>query len=469
MVPYIANTREEAEEMLKTIGAQSIDQLFTDIKPHQRPQSFNLPEGKSEFEIGEYLKSLASRNAADLIPFIGGGYYDHYVPAAVGALISRGEFYTAYTPYQPECAQGTLQALYEFQSAICALTEMEAANASLYDGGTALYEAAMMAIRLTKRNKIIIDGGVSPIYRKIVRTYTGNLHFEFEEAPVVHGQSDRKAIEKILDSETAAVILQNPNFFGAIDDHADIVTMAHAKGALVIESVYPISLGLLKTPGEMGADIVTGEGQSLGLPLNFGGPYLGFMATRKKYIRQMPGRIVGETVDQQGKRSFVNTLQAREQHIRREKATSNICTNVSLCAVQAVIFMSLLGKEGLKELAQLNLNKAEFARKVLERIPGITVKRSSPTFNEFAICLPVDASAVVEAMIKKGFAAGFPLGRYYPGMENYMIVAVTEKRTKEEILRYAKALEEVLTQNQPLIAGNIVNLKGENHGSLRGV
>ncbi len=443
MVPYIPHTNKEIEEMLVTIGVKSVDDLFADIKPHLAPKSFNLPSGQSEFEVVEYIKKLGAKNKL-LISFVGGGFYDHYIPAAVSALVSRSEFYTAYTPYQPECAQGTLQALYEFQSSICALTEMEVANASLYDGGTALYEAAMMAIRLTKRNKIIMDGGVSPIYRKIVKTYTSNLHFEFGETAVVHGQSDREEIYRLLDKKTAAIILQNPNFFGAIDDHSDIIQKAHELGILVIESVYPISLGLLKTPAEMGADIVTGEGQSLGLPLNFGGPYLGFIATKKQFIRQMPGRMVGETVDKKGRRCFVNTLQAREQHIRREKATSNICTNVSLCAVQALIFMSLLGKEGLKELAQLNLDKAEFARQTLEKIPNVTVKRSSPTFNEFAVCLPVDASLVIEAMTKKGFAAGFPLGRYYPDMKNYMIVAVTEKRTKEEILNYAKALEEVL-------------------------
>ncbi len=408
-VPYIANTSHDIQAMLKTIGVKSMDDLFVDIKPHQRPQSFNLPAGKSEFEVVEYLNKLAGQNAHQLVSFIGGGYYDHYIPAAVKALISRGEFYTAYTPYQPECSQGTLQSLYEFQSCICALTGMEVANASLYDGGTALYEAMMMAMRITGRTKIVIDSGVNPIYRIILKSYTSNLNFEFHETEVVHGQASRENMFKLLDDRTAAVILQNPNFFGAIDDHADIIAKAHQCGALSIESVYPISLGLLKTPGEMGADIVTGEGQSLGLPLNFGGPYLGFMTTRKEYIRKMPGRIVGKTVDMHGKPCFVNTLQAREQHIRREKATSNICTNVSLCALQATIFMTLIGREGLKELAQLNLDKAEFARQTLEKIKGVQVKRSSPTFNEFTVCLPVDAAKVVEAMIERGFAAGFPL------------------------------------------------------------
>jgi glycine dehydrogenase subunit 1 len=446
MNPYIANTSDDVAMMLKRIGAASIDELFNDIKPQHRPKSFNIPEGKSEYEVMTHLRKLAGKNAAELVLFVGGGYYDHFIPAAVDALISRGEFYTAYTPYQPECAQGTLQALFEYQSAICTLTDMEVANASLYDGGTALYEAVMMAVRITGRTKVVMDGGVSPIYRKILSTYTSNLHIELRETPVVHGQSDRGQIDTLLDEKTAAVILQNPNFFGAIDDHADIIGKAHAKGVLAIESVYPISLGILKTPGEMGADIVTGEGQSLGLPLNFGGPYLGFMATRKQFIRKMPGRIVGETVDKNGRRCFVNTLQAREQHIRREKATSNICTNVSLCALQSVIYMSLLGKEGLKDLARLNLDKAEFARQRLSRIKGVEVKRSSPTFNEFTVLLPENASDVVAKMIEKGFAAGFPLGRYYPGMENYMIVAVTEKRTREDIERYAEALEEVLEE-----------------------
>ena len=448
MIPYISNTPQDVEEMLKVIGVSSVDDLFTDIGPTQQPQSFDLPAGISEFEVIEHIRALADKNTTGLVSFLGGGYYDHYVPSAVSALISRGEFYTAYTPYQPEVAQGTLQALYEYQSMICALTGMEVANASLYDGGTAIYEAVLMAMRINKRNKVVIDGGVSPIYRKILRSYTTNLDIDFAEAPVVHGQSDRDSIIGLLDQETSAIILQNPNFFGAIDDHSDIIEKAHELGILVIESVYPVSLGLMKTPGEMGADIVTGEGQCLGLPLNFGGPYLGFIATRKKHIRKLPGRIVGQTVDQNGKRCFVNTLQAREQHIRRDKATSNICTNVSLCALQATIFMSLMGKTGFKELSQLNLDKAEFAKQQLETLDGVEVKRSSPTFNEFTVCLPVSADEVVAKMIDKGFAAGFPLGRYYEGMENYMIVAVTEKRTRQEIENYVKALGDVLSESK---------------------
>ena len=444
MNPYITNTPREVEQMLEAVGVKNIDALFADIKPEHRPKSFDLPRGLSEQEVVRHVTALSLKNNVHVIPFIGGGYYDHYIPTVVPSLTSRGEFYTAYTPYQPECAQGTLQALFEYQSSMCALTGMDTSNASLYDGGTALYEAMMMAIRITGRDKVIMDGGVSPIYRKILKTYTHHLSYRFEETPVVHGQSSREEIYRLLDKDTAAVILQNPNFFGAIDDFTDIIQKAHSVGALAIVSVYPVSLGLLKTPAEMGADIVTGEGQSLGLPLNFGGPYLGFICARKKYIRKMPGRIVGETVDSKGRRCFVNTLQAREQHIRREKATSNICTNVSLCALQAAIFMAVIGKNGLKEMAQLNLDKAEYMKQVLSTIKGVEVKRSAPTFNEFTVHLPKDASQVVAAMMKKGFAAGFPLGRYYPGMERYLLVAVTEKRTKEEIDRYAKALQEEL-------------------------
>ena len=260
----------------------------------------------------------------------------------------------------------------------------------------------------------------------------------------MHGQSHRENIFKYLDNDTAAVILQNPNFFGAIDDHTDIIKEAHKKGALVIESVYPISLGILKTPGSMGADIVTGEGQSLGIPLSFGGPYLGFMGCKKEMVRQMPGRIVGATVDADGKRGFVLTLQAREQHIRREKATSNICSNESLCALRAVVYLSLLGKEGLKELAQLNHDKAEFAKELIDNIPGVQVKRSSPTFNEFTVLLPKNANSIVDELLHKNLAAGFPLGRFYKGMDNYLLVSVTEKRTKEEIETLARALEAAL-------------------------
>ncbi|MDD5613806.1 MAG: aminomethyl-transferring glycine dehydrogenase subunit GcvPA [Candidatus Omnitrophica bacterium] len=441
---FIPHSQNEVSQMLKAIGVKSVDDLFSDIKKELRPKSFDIPEGKSEFEVIEYLKKISYKNATGLINFVGAGFYDHYIPAAVDALSGRSEFYTAYTPYQAECSQGWLQAIYEYQTAICELTDMDVANASLYDGGTALYEACMMAIRITGRKKIVTDSGVNMTYRSMLYTYTSNLNIEFVETPVTHGQSDRDAIYKCLDDRTAAVILQNPNFFGAVDDHFDIVKKAHEKGALVIQSVYPVSLGILKTPGAIGCDIVTGEGQSLGLPLSFGGPYLGFMAVKKEYVRKMPGRIAGESADKEGRTGYVLTLQAREQHIRRQNATSNICSNEALCALRAVIYLSLLGPGGLKKLAQVNFEKAEFAKKVFDDIPSVEVKRSSPTFNEFTVLLPRNADEVVNRMVAKGYACGFPLGRFYKGMDNYLLVAVTEKRTKEEIVKFKESLEAVL-------------------------
>ncbi|MFA6320516.1 MAG: aminomethyl-transferring glycine dehydrogenase subunit GcvPA [Candidatus Omnitrophota bacterium] len=441
---YVPHTENDIKEMLKAIGASTTEELFKGIPNNLRAKSFNIPQGKSEFEVTEHLKKLSSKNATNLINFVGAGFYDHFIPAAVDAIVSRSEFYTAYTPYQPECSQGWLQSIYEYQTIICELTGLDVANASLYDGGTALYEAAMMAVRLTGRNKIIMDSGVNLIYRTMLYTYTSNLSVEFVEIPVVHGQSSRDELIKHLDDKTAAVILQNPNFFGAVDDHSDLVERVHKVGALAIASTYPVSLGMLKSPGEMGFDIATGEGQSLGIPLSFGGPYLGFMAAKQGLVRQMPGRIVGATVDSDGKRGFVLTLQTREQHIRREKATSNICSNEALCALRAAVFVALLGKDGIKALAEHNYRNAEFAKETLSRVKGVEVKRSSPTFNEFTVLLPRAADEVVYRMVEKGFASGFPLGRFYKGMDNYLLIAVTEKRTKEDICKLADSLEAVL-------------------------
>jgi glycine dehydrogenase subunit 1 len=441
---YIANTKQQQTEMLRLCGATSIDRLFDDIPLHLRPRSFSLPEGKSELEALELLDRYAKQNYSHLINFVGGGFYDHFIPSVIDAIVSRSEFYTAYTPYQPELSQGTLQAMYEYQTDICRLTAMETANASLYDGGTALYEACQMAIRVTERPKVIVDGGVNPIYRKMLYTYTANLSIDFCEIPVSHGQSDREKIFEALTGDTAALIVQNPNFFGVIDNHLDIVNKCHSLGILVIQSVYPIAMALLKPPGEIGVDIATGEGQSLGIPLSFGGPYLGFMATTKKLARKMPGRIVGRTADDKGREGFVLTLQAREQHIRREKATSNICSNEALCALRAHVYLSLIGKEGLKDVARLCLNKAHYAKTRLKSISGIKVLESSPTFNEFTIRLPMDAAEVAGKMIELGFAPGFPCGIYYPGMENYLLIAITEKRSKYDIGSFAETLEYVL-------------------------
>jgi glycine dehydrogenase subunit 1 len=443
-VPYITNTDEQRQQMLQEIGL-TLEGLFGDVPAEIRCKGLNLPEGMGEQEVRNRLAGISAKNYINLTSFLGGGFYDHFIPSVVYSVLGRSEFYTAYTPYQPETSQGTLQAIYEFQSMICRLTEMEASNASMYDGGTALYEAMMMALRITGRNKIVIDDSVNPIYRYMMRSYTRNLHIELVETANKDGLPDRRAILKAIDGDAAAVVLQNPNFFGCIDDFTDIAEAAHAKGTLLIVSCYPISLGILKTPGAMGADIVTGEGQSLGLPMSFGGPYLGFMATLKKHVRNLPGRIVGETVDHDNRRGFVLTLQTREQHIRREKATSNICSNEALCALAATVYLTLLGKEGLRETAQLCADKASYAYQRLTAIPG--VKAHFPAkwvFNEMVLDLPCDAAEVIGRLIEKGYAAGFPLSRYYKGMDNSILIAVTEKRTKQQIGMLAEELEAIL-------------------------
>ena len=441
---FIAAGEPEQKAMLDAVGAKSFDDLFADIAAGYQTDSFNIADGRSELETLQVLRRLAARNSGSLINFCGAGFYDHFIPSAVGALSGRGEFFTAYTPYQPEAAQGTLQAIYEYQTAIVRLTEMEVSNASLYDGGTALFEGIMMALRQTGRNRVLVDEGVNPIYRTMLRCYMQNLSIDYVEIPVADGVADRAAFKSRLNNQTAAVVVQNPNFFGCIDDLTDLVAAAHAAGALTVFSVYPVSLGILKTPGTMGADIVTGEGQSLGLPLSFGGPYLGFMATRKSLARRMPGRVVGSTQDAQGRRGFVLTLQAREQHIRREKATSNICTNEALCALRAHIYLSLLGKQGLVELAQLCAARAAYAKDQLTAIPGVQLKYGAAFFNELALELPRDASDVVSALIDKGVVPGFPVGRYYKNMPNVLLAAFTEKRTKEEIDVMAANIRAVL-------------------------
>jgi glycine dehydrogenase subunit 1 len=443
-MPYITNTDAQRAEMLSQIGLKAED-LFGEIPKELLCGGLKLPEGLSEQEVRTRLAGLASKNYIHLTCFLGGGFYDHFIPSAVYALAGRSEFYTAYTPYQPEISQGTLQAIYEFQSMICRLTEMEASNASMYDGGTALYEAMMMALRVTGRNKVIMDDSVNPIYRVMIHSYTRNLNIELIETSNADGLANREAILAVLDDKTAAVMVQNPNFFGCIDDVSDLAEAAHQKGALLIASCYPLSLGILKTPGEMGVDIVTGEGQSLGLPMSFGGPYLGFMATRKQYVRQLPGRIVGQTTDKQGRRGFVLTLQTREQHIRRDKATSNICSNEALCALTALIYVSLLGKDGLKQTAQLCADKASYAYQRLTAIPGVKPRfHAKWVFNEIVLDLPCEASGVIGKLIEKGYAAGFPLSRYYKGMDNSILIAVTEKRTKQEIGMLAEELEAIL-------------------------
>ncbi|GBU20572.1 glycine dehydrogenase subunit 1 [Fibrobacteres bacterium R8-0-B4] len=447
-MPFISVTDAQRAEMLRTCGASSINDLFKDIpdslSPHPSAKEFFNTEGLSELETLTECERLASANDTRLISFLGGGFYDHFIPAAVDAIASRSEFYTAYTPYQPELSQGTLMAIYEYQSLICRLTGMEISNASLYDGGTAIVEACKMALAATDRHTIVIDGGVNPIYRNMLKTHTVSLGVNIVEIAVLHdGTLDRSSINNHIDNNTAAVVLQNPNFFGIIDDHSDIVDKCKSVGALAVQSVNPIALALIKSPGEQGFDIAVGEGQSLGIPLSFGGPYLGFIGAKKTLARKMPGRIVAKTTDTSGRDGFVLSLQAREQHIRREKATSNICSNEALCALRAHAYLSLIGKQGLVDVATLCHNKAVYLReRIKDSIPSIKMYGDAPIFNEFVIYLPINADKCVETMLAKGFAVGIPIRQYYnyDGVDKALLVAVTEKRTREEIDTFADAL-----------------------------
>ncbi len=438
---YCPHTPAEIEEMLAVTGVSGIEELFAPISAELRCSNFNLPAGMSEFEAFDRMKSIAADNSQELSLFIGGGFYDHIIPAVVDHLSGRTEFYTAYTPYQPECSQGTLQALFEYQTAICRLTCLDVSNASLYDGTTALAEAALMAMRITNRSKLILDGTISPVARQVLATYLSNHNVELVELTPLDGLLNRVELAAQLDDTTAAVMVQYPNVFGCVEDLSGLSEQVHACGALLVTSVYPIALGLLKSPGELGADIALGDGQSLGNPLTFGGPSFGFIASKMVHIRNMPGRIVGETVDRNGKRGFVLTLQAREQHIKRHKATSNICSNQSLCALRGLIFLASVGRQGLADLARLNYNKSEYAKLRLAEIPDVRVLQSAPTFNEFTVSLPKNAEEVVDSLLKKGIAAGLPLGQFYEGSENLLVLTVTEKRSRKEIDRLATALK----------------------------
>ena len=403
MARFTPHTDNEVSRMLEAIGVDSVASLFTDIPEDLRPRSFDIPPGRTEQEALRIFTGLARKNRTDFVSFLGGGYYDHYIPAAVDAVSSRSEFYTAYTPYQPEASQGTLRAIFEYQTMIAGITGLDFANASLYDGGTALYEAIAMAVRSTNRGRIVIDKGVNPLYRRIVKTYVMNLEVEIIEADLNDISTDKDRITSLLDENSAAVVVQNPNFFGIVEDFEDLFAHAASRGVVSILAFYPLSLGILKTPGEMKADIAVAEGQSLGLPLSFGGPYLGIMSVEKRFVRKMPGRIAGETIDRSGRKAYVLTLQAREQHIRREKAMSNICTNESLCALRAAVYLSLLGKEGFKKTALINLERAEYLKDCLRHIKGLEIK-SGRTFNEFTIVLPVPAFDFVKKMLSRGFA-----------------------------------------------------------------
>ncbi|MFO7597904.1 MAG: aminomethyl-transferring glycine dehydrogenase subunit GcvPA [Desulfocurvibacter africanus] len=443
-MPYIPHTPEDVREMLAVIGAASVEDLFAEIGPDMRPKRFDLPKGRSEMAVVKHMEHLSARNRSDLVCFIGAGVYDHYIPHAVDALTSRGEFYTAYTPYQPEASQGTLQAIFEYQTAVTRLLGMDCANASVYDGGTALFEAIMMAVRATKRTRVVVSGTVNPIYRTMLASYTCNLNLEFVNVPGRGAETDIEALKAAVDDKTAAVIVQNPNFFGSIEDCTDLFAHAKSKKALSIVSAYPVMQAILKTPGAMGADVAVAEGQSLGMPMSFGGPYLGIMTCTKDMVRQMPGRIVGRTKDTKGRTGYVLTLQAREQHIRRQKATSNICSNQALCAMRALVHMCLLGDEGLRRTAALCVERAHYAAKRLTELPGVTLLNKGSFGNEFAIKLPMSALEAIDKLSAKGFVPGFPLGRYYQGMDDVLLVAVTERRTREEIGVMAELLGGIL-------------------------
>jgi glycine dehydrogenase subunit 1 len=424
---WVPATGADEQAMLGAVGCACLDDLFEDIPPDQRARPLDLPPGMPEMAVRADMEALARRNHAGLVGFLGGGYYDHFIPAAVDALAARGEFATAYTPYQPECAQGTLQAIYEYQSAVCRLTEMPYANASLYDGGTAVFEAATMSVRRTRRTRVVCHGSLNPLHRRMLETHAANLDLD-----IVSGSDPEGA---------ACVIVQNPGFLGDIDDYTALGDACHAAGALLVVSFYPVSLGLLKTPGAMGADIAVAEGQSLGIPLSFGGPYLGILATTGEHLRKMPGRIAAATEDARGRRGFVLTLQAREQHIRREKAMSNICSNEALCALRALIHLCLLGKEGLQETARHCHAKAEYLRGLLA--PWTEPLNPGPVFNEFAVRLPSNAADACERLALEGYLAGLPLAAVGAGGPNDLLVAVTEQRTRAEMDAYATALRRV--------------------------
>jgi glycine dehydrogenase subunit 1 len=437
---YLPKSQSDRDEMLKDIGADTVDDLFAAIPAEYRlTRDLNIPRSYAESEIVEFFRARAAENGEGYATFLGAGAYSHYRPVVIDSLVSRGEFFTAYTPYQPEIAQGTLQSIFEFQSMICELTGMDVANASMYDGSTGAAEGLMMAVRVTGRHKSVIATSVHPEYREVITTYA--RHQGMPLATVGYGKNGRvdlEALDKAVDNETAGVLIQSPNFFGTIEDVAAIAEIIHKKGALLVVSIAEaVSLGIVKPPAE--ADIVSMEAQSFGVPLGFGGPYCGVMATRDKFVRQMPGRLVGETTDRAGKRGFVLTLSTREQHIRREKATSNICTNQALVALMCNIFMTIYGRQGLKELAQHNLAKAHYAAEKFMMSGGARLAfEGAPFFNEFVIRTGDDPHAINDRLLEQKIIGGFPLRKFYPELGNASLWCCTETTTKASIDAAAK-------------------------------
>ena len=444
-MPYIPNTPQDQQAMLDAVGAASIEDLFAMVPPDLRlGRDLNLPPAMGEMELTSHMSDLAGRNtsAAQSTCFLGAGSYDHFIPAVVDFIGSRGEFYTAYTPYQAEASQGTLEVMFEYQTLIAELTGMDVSNASLYDGGSATAEAMLMAMAATRRSgRVVTAGGVHPEYRQVLDTYLENLDTELVTVATPRGTVAPEDLAAAVNDQTACVLVQHPNFFGCLEEIDELAEIAHAAGALFIVSVDPISLGLLKRPGDYGADIVVAEGQSLGSPMSFGGPYLGIMACRDRFMRRMPGRLVGQTVDRRGRRCWVLSMQTREQHIRREKATSNICTNQGLIALRATVYLSAMGPSGMQSVGELCLQKAAYARRTLAAVEGLSLPFDRPAFKEFVVRVesaPVDQ--VLESARSQGVFAGVPLGRWYPELSDCLLVSVTEKRTKAEIDRLASVL-----------------------------
>jgi glycine dehydrogenase subunit 1 len=441
---YVLNTPDQQKAMLEAIGAGSIQDLFAAIPPELRlDQPLNVPPPLSEQELTGHLEHLAARNvsADGAVCFLGGGSYDHFIPAVVDAVAGRGEFYTAYTPYQAEASQGSLQAFFEFQTLICQLTGLDVANASLYEGGSAVAEAVLMALNISpKRHKVLVAEGVHPEYRRTVATYLADIDAHVTTLPTPEGGLDPDDLRAAIDDATACVAVQHPNFFGCLEEVEALAEAAHARGALFIVSFDPISLGLLKRPGQYGADIAVAEGQALGTPMAYGGPYLGILACRQAFVRKMPGRLVGQTVDRHGQRCWVLTLQTREQHIRREKATSNICTNQGLLALRATVYLAALGPEGLKGTAALCTRKAHYAAERLARVAGLRPRFGRPFFKEFALRVGDEVPGLLARLVGAGYHAGLHLGRWYPALADCVTVAVTEKRTRAEIDGLAEAL-----------------------------
>ncbi len=435
---FLPHTCAEEKAMLQTMGVSSVDALFSDIPAElclDRP--LHLPPGLSEKEAWEEVVSLAEKNkhTGEYLCFRGAGSYEHYRPKAVNHLLSRSGFYTAYTPYQAEISQGTLQAIFEYQTSICELTGMDVANSSHYDGATALAEAALMAVEATRRSKVAVSTLVHPEYQETLQTYLLRKGIEIIWLPYEEGLTSAEELARVLTKEVAAVLISSPNFFGCLEDFSLFAELIHEQGGLLIACVDPLALGILESPGKLGADIVVGEGQSLGLPLSFGGPYLGFMACREKYVRRLPGRIVGQTVDRFGREGFVLTLQAREQHIRREKAGSNICSNQSLCALAATMYLALLGSQGLAEVSQQCLQKSYYTKSRLVELPGVTAPFKAPFFREFVVKTEEAPGKINQRLWEAGILGGLDLGKYYPGLESHLLLCVTEMRTKAEIDR----------------------------------